>query len=150
MHNLAFIPQQECRSSPVRKLVIEVINLHIVITDHASLVAFTSAAAYTCSAESFVTALLESFRAVTFVTKLQVAAGVASVDTLPQSSMASLLALLKELAPSVPSTPFALADLIPVLVVQAIQPPQGSSPAILEFALATVAPIILLPFKLSK
>ena len=125
-------------------------NLHIVITDHASLVAFASAAAYTCSAESFAIALLESFRAVTFVTKLQVAAGAASADTLPQSSMASLLALLEELAPSIPSAPFALAVLILALVVQAIQPRQGSSPAVLEFVLATVAPIILLPFKLSK
>ena len=125
-------------------------NLRIVIADHASLVASASAAAYTCSTESFVTALLESFRAVTFVTKLQVAAGAASADTLPQSSMASLLALLEELAPSVPSTPFALAALLPVLAVEAIQLIQVSSPAVLEFVLATVAPIILLPFKLSK
>ena len=125
-------------------------NLRIVITDHASLVAFASATAYTCSAESFVTALLESFRAVTFVTKLQVAARATSTNTLLQSFMASLLAILEELAPSVPSTPFALAVLIPALVVRAIQPLQGSSPAALEFVLATVAPIILLPFKLSK
>ena len=150
MHNLAFIPQQECRSSPVRKLVIDVMNLRIVIADHASLVAFTSVAAYTCSAESFVTALLESFRAVTFVTMLQAAAGAASADTPPQSFMASLLAPIEGLAPSVPSTPFALAAPIPVLVVEAIQPLQGSSLAALEFVLATVAPIILLPFKLSK
>ena len=134
----------------MRKLVIEAMNLHIVIADHASLVASTSATAYTCSAESFVTALLESFRAVTFVTKLQATAGAASADTLLQSFMASLLALIEGLAPSVPSTPFALAAPIPVLVVEAIQLLQGSSPAVLEFVLATVAPIILLPFKLSK
>ena len=125
-------------------------NLHIVIADHASLVASASAVAYTCSTESFVTALLESFRAVTFITRLTFAAGAASADTLPQSSTASLLALTEELAPSVPSTPFALAALLPVLVVEAIQLLQGSSPAVLEFVLATVAPIILLPFKLSK
>ena len=134
----------------MRKLVIEIINLRIAIADHASLVAFASAAAYTCSTESFVTALLESFRAVTFVAKLRVAAGAASTDTLLQSFMASLLALIKGLAPSVPSTPFTLAALIPVPVIEAIQPLQGSSPAVLEFVLATVAPIILLPFKLSK
>ena len=126
-------------------------NLRIVIADHASLVASASAATYTCSAESFVAALLESFRAVTFITRLTfAAAGAASADTLPQSSTASLLALTEELIPSVPSTPFALADLLPVLVVEAIQLLQGSSPTVLEFVLATVAPIILLPFKLSK
>ena len=125
-------------------------NLRIVIADHASLVASASATAYTCSAESFVIALLESFRAVTFITGLTFAAGAASADTLPQSSAASLPALIEELAPSVPSTPFALAALLPVLVVEAIQLLQGSSPAVLEFVLATVAPIILLPFKLSK
>ena len=135
----------------MRKLVIEIINLRIVIADHASLVAFASAAAYTCSAESFVAALLESFRAVTFITRLTfAAAGAASADTLLQSFMASLLALIKGLAPSVPSTPFTLAALIPVPVAEAIQPLQGSSPVVLEFVLATVAPIILLPFKLSK
>ena len=125
-------------------------NLRIAIADHAFLVAFASAAAYTCFAESFVTVLQVSSRAVTFVTKPQVAAGAASVDTLLQSSTASLPALTEELAPSVPSTPFALAALLPVLVVEAIQLLQGSSPTVLEFVLATVAPIILLPFKLSK
>ena len=135
----------------MRKLVIEAMNLRIVIADHASLVASASAAAYTCSTESFVTALLESFRAVTFITRLTfVAAGAAFADTLPQSSTASLPALTEELAPSVPSTPFALAALLPVLAVEAIQLLQVSSPAVLEFVLATVAPIILLPFKLSK
>ena len=124
-------------------------NLHIAIADHAFLVAFASAAAYTCFAESFVTVLQVSSRAVTFVIKPQVAAGAASVDTLLQSSMASLPAITEGRAPSAP-TPSALAVPFPVLLTKVIQPVQGSSPAALEFVLATVAPIILLPFKLSK